>query len=438
MAYGATHSRQTTTRIPAGTPAGSPAPGTAAPQAPDAVTPAELAALADTRSKALADCDEDAFLAALDPATPGLVDEQRRLFRNLRPIPFDEAAYRVAATRPGPAPGDPLTVDVSFDHRITHADTSTVGEGYRWTVTRPAPGAAPRITSITGTPYEGGAGYRYARDYPAPWDRAQLTVARRPTSSSSPNKPSPTAPNPSPTLPNEAAAADLAAYAGPAATAPGFVVVPVADRAAFYELYGGRADQHGDESGLTYALRSSPTGNTAATARPGTTAQFGGARIVLDVTSGFTSPAATPPAPATSSAMKWPTPSSPHCAATSPDRTNPSGSSKASPTGWPSAPTATACPRNSAKPAPSCAPDASPVPSPPTPTSTKPTPSATPRPTNSPTWRCCASKRPAAPRPSSASPQPSTPTPPPRPSTAHSATPPASTAPPSKPTGRNT
>lgn len=287
MAYGATHSRQTTTRIPVGTPAGSPTPGTTASQAPDAVTPAELAALADTRSKALADGDENAFLAALDPATPGLVDEQRRLFRNLRPIPFDEAAYRIAATRPGPGPGDPLTVDVSFDHRITHADTSTVGEGYRWTVTRPAPGAAPRITSITGTPYEGGAGYRYARDYPAPWDRAQLTVARRPHIVVLAEQALADRAEPLADAAEQAAAADLAAYAGPRGTAPGFVVVPVADRAAFYELYGGRADQHGDESGLTYALRSSPTGNTAATARPGTTAQFGGARIVLDVTSGY-------------------------------------------------------------------------------------------------------------------------------------------------------
>lgn len=286
MAYGAAHSRQTTTRIPPGAPSGPPAPGTPAPQAADAVTPAELAALAETRSKALADGDEDAFLAALDPGTPGLVAEQRRLFRNLRPIPFDEAAYRVTATRLGPGPGDPLTVDVSFDHRITQADTATVGEGYRWTVTRPAPGAAPRITSITGTPYEG-AGYRYARDYPAPWDRAQLTVARRPHVVVLAEQALADRAEPLADAAEQAAAADLAAYAGPRGTAPGFVLVPVADRAAFYELYGGRADQHGDESGLTYALRTSPTGNSATTARPGATAQFGGARIVLDVTSGY-------------------------------------------------------------------------------------------------------------------------------------------------------
>jgi hypothetical protein len=176
-------------------------------------------------------------------------------------------------------------VDVSFDHRITNADIATVGEGYRWTVTRPAPGAPPRITAITGTPYEG-AGYRYARDYPAPWDRSELTIARRPHVVVLAEKQVADRAADLADASEAAAVADLGAYAGPRGTSPGFVVVPVADRAAFYELYGGRADQHGDESGLTYALRTSPTG-AITTQRTGRPAQFGGARIVVDITSGY-------------------------------------------------------------------------------------------------------------------------------------------------------
>lgn len=262
------------------------APGaTQATPTPAPVSPAELDTLVLARTRALADGDETAFLAPLDAATPGLVDAQRRLFRNLRPIPFDEAAYRVDTTRPGGAdrPGV-LIVDVSFDHRITNADTATVGEGYRWTVVRPAPGAAPVITSVTGTPYEG-AGYRYARDYPAPWDRAELTVVVRPHVVVLAEHPVADRALALADAAETAAAADLGEYAGPEGTAPGFVVVPVADRASFYELYGGRADQHGDESGLTYALRTSPTG-TGGTPAPGRP-QFGGARIVLDVNSGY-------------------------------------------------------------------------------------------------------------------------------------------------------
>ncbi|MGW0663803.1 hypothetical protein [Streptodolium elevatio] len=280
IAYGATRDRKDEASAPLPAPSAaspSPAPPAAAP-----VTPAELEALAAARSRALAEGDENAFLAALDPATPGLVDEQRRLFRNLRPIPFDEAAYHVDATRPADMP-DALIVDVSFDHRIANADTATVGEGYRWTVVRPAPGAQLRITSVTGTPYEG-AGYRYARDYPAPWDRSELTVARRPHVVVLAEQGLADRVEGLADAAEAAAVADLATYKGPKGTSPGFVLVPVADRHSFYELYGGRADQHGDESGLTYALRTSATaGASPVIGHP----QFGGARIVVDVNSGY-------------------------------------------------------------------------------------------------------------------------------------------------------
>ncbi|WP_436773658.1 hypothetical protein [Yinghuangia sp. YIM S09857] len=279
IAYGASRDRKDDA-APAQAPTA--APQTPAPPSAGPVTAAELEVLAAARSRALAEGDEDAFLAALDPATPGLVEEQRRLFRNLRPIPFAEAEYRVDATRPADVP-DALNVDVSFDHRIANADTATVGEGYRWTVVRPAPGAAPRITSVTGTPYEG-AGYRYARDYPAPWDRSELTVARRAHVVVLAEQGLADRAEPLADAAEAAALADLAAYKGPKGTSPGFVLVPVADRHSFYELYGGRADQHGDESGLTYALRTSATGGASpATGHP----QFGGARIVVDVNSGY-------------------------------------------------------------------------------------------------------------------------------------------------------
>ncbi|MDI2126408.1 hypothetical protein [Yinghuangia seranimata] len=293
IAYGATRSRGGTPHTPGqGAQPGVPSatqPGDATPAVPGTdtgITPAQLDALAAARTHALAAGDEAAFTAALDPATPGLVDEQRRLFRNLRPIPFDEAAYRVDSSRPVPGAAGTLIVDVSFDHRITNADVATVGEGYRWTVTRPAPGAPLRISSITGTPYEG-AGYRYARDYPAPWDRATLTVVRRPHTVVLADPQVADRAESLADAAEQAAVTDLTGYAGPRGTSPGFVLVPVADRAAFYELYGGRADQHGDESGLTYALRTSPTGTTATQSAPGSTPQFGGARIVVDVTSGY-------------------------------------------------------------------------------------------------------------------------------------------------------
>lgn len=249
------------------------------------ITAADIADLAARRTQALASGDEVAFLADLDPDLPDLLAGQRRLFTNLTRVPFDHAAYRVETVQTMPPTDERTTayVDVFFDHRISRADTAMVGEGYRWTLTRSGAGTPLRIAAVDGTPYDG-AGYAYARDYPAPWDTADLTVVRRdhvvvladPATAPGAQALADEA--------EEAAGADIRTWAdgGPGGVAPGFVIIPVADRDTFYRLYGGRAGEQGEESGLTYALR---------TVGPPLKTGFGGARIVLDTTSGwFTSP----------------------------------------------------------------------------------------------------------------------------------------------------
>ncbi|MGW9209237.1 hypothetical protein ACWGR4_19900 [Embleya sp. NPDC055664] len=263
---------------------GAPRPGTATPMAPahgPTIATADIQAIADRRTAAILARDEAAFTVDLDSDVPDLVGGQQRLFRNLARVSFDRLAYRVETVQTMPATDDRITayVDVSFDHRISRADTATVGEGYRWTVVRDAPGAPLRITGVDGTPYEG-AGYAYARDYPAPWDHADLTVVRRehvvvladPATARGADRLADAA--------EAAARADIDTWSdgGPPGTAPGFVIVPVADRDTFYRLYGGRTGDHGEESGLTYALR---------TIGPDGKGHFGGSRIVLDTTSGW-------------------------------------------------------------------------------------------------------------------------------------------------------
>ncbi|MGC0415080.1 hypothetical protein [Embleya sp. AB8] len=267
---------------------GGPRPGTATPMAPahgPTIATADIQTLADRRARALIGRDEPAFTVDLDPDVPELLPGQLRLFRNLGRITFDQLGYRVETVQTMPTADDRTVayVDVSFDHRVSGADTATVGEGYRWTVVRAGPGAPLRITAVDGTPYDG-AGYAYARDYPAPWDHADLTVVRRdhvvvladPATAPGADRLADDA--------EQAARADLDTWAdgGPPGTAPGFVIVPVADRDTFYRLYGGRTGDHGEESGLTYALRTVGAGGKG---------RFGGSRIVLDTTSGwFTSP----------------------------------------------------------------------------------------------------------------------------------------------------
>ncbi|MFI6979814.1 hypothetical protein ACIBSV_14635 [Embleya sp. NPDC050154] len=267
---------------------GGPRPGTATPVAPahgPTIASSDIQELVGRRTKALIGRDAQGFTADLDPHIPELVSGQQRLFHNLGRVSFDHLGYRVETVQTMPGAGERITayVDVSFDHRISAADTATVGEGYRWTVVRAEPGAPLVIEAVDGTPYDG-AGYAYARDYPAPWDQADLTVVRRdhvvvladPTTAAGAEQLADDA--------EEAARADIETWAdgGPPGTAPGFVIVPVADRDTFYRLYGGRTGEHGEESGLTYALR---------TIDPAGKGRFGGSRIVLDTTSGwFTSP----------------------------------------------------------------------------------------------------------------------------------------------------
>lgn len=70
--------------------------GAVSPAHPDATRTDAVTDLLDRRAKALTDQDEQAFLATLDPrADEVFVSTQRRLFRNLTGVPFDEWSYRL-------------------------------------------------------------------------------------------------------------------------------------------------------------------------------------------------------------------------------------------------------------------------------------------------------------------------------------------------------
>ena len=70
-----------------------PAPKAAAGANGVTVTNAELTALLDRHSKALAAKDLDGYLAAFDPARKELITGQTQLFRNLAKLPLSVARY---------------------------------------------------------------------------------------------------------------------------------------------------------------------------------------------------------------------------------------------------------------------------------------------------------------------------------------------------------
>ncbi|MEU5015262.1 hypothetical protein AB0G35_34335 [Streptomyces sp. NPDC021749] len=114
----------------------------------------------DSLNKALADKDENAFLAPFQG--DALKAQQRKLFRNLMKVPFREARFeRVARTSGGEVEG------VSFVHQIKKVDIAPVYEEYAFTFGKNSAGGQV-VTDVKGAddPFPETSG----TFYPAPWD----------------------------------------------------------------------------------------------------------------------------------------------------------------------------------------------------------------------------------------------------------------------------
>ncbi|MEV5630514.1 hypothetical protein [Micromonospora tulbaghiae] len=161
-----------------------PAPKAAAGANGVTVTNAELTALLDRHSKALAAKDLDGYLAAFDPARKELIAGQTRLFRNLARLPLSVARYETIEQqgRTSDAFGKGVTfqLDVSFVHQFDGFDLAPVTEWYRWTVVRTGKDAPIRVTAVTGAPAAGNGGSKTVY-YPGPWDKwREIHVERTP------------------------------------------------------------------------------------------------------------------------------------------------------------------------------------------------------------------------------------------------------------------
>ncbi|MGY4911094.1 hypothetical protein [Micromonospora aurantiaca (nom. illeg.)] len=161
-----------------------PAPKAAAGANGVTVTNAELTALLDRHSKALAAKDLDGYLAAFDPARKELITGQTQLFRNLAKLPLSVARYETVERqgRAADAFGQGVTfqLDVSFVHQLDGFDRAPVAEWYRWTIVRAGRDAPIRVTAVTGAPAAGSGGSKTVY-YPGPWDKwRDIHVERTP------------------------------------------------------------------------------------------------------------------------------------------------------------------------------------------------------------------------------------------------------------------
>ncbi|MEU9836156.1 hypothetical protein AB0D67_31865 [Streptosporangium sp. NPDC048047] len=138
-----------------------------------AVTKQDVEALLKGHTAALNDGDLKAYTGIFDQENTALVQQQTRLFNNLRKLPITEMSYRTLAQE-GRAQdsfgrGVTFNLDVAFVHRFKGIDLEPVSEWYRWTVSRRAAGAPIVVTKVGGAPAPVGGASRTVY-YPGPWD----------------------------------------------------------------------------------------------------------------------------------------------------------------------------------------------------------------------------------------------------------------------------
>ncbi|WP_406287800.1 peptidase MA family metallohydrolase [Embleya sp. NBC_00896] len=241
---------------------------------------ARVNAILPTQTAALEQNDEAAFARRFEHSDTTLVDEHRRLFRNLRRIPFDVARWSYSGNlevvtadgsspdRAGTAASWPVTVsmDVAFEHAIKGIDVDTVLEKYTWKARCADPVDPCAITAVSGAADKdtelGMAGY------PAAWDLWELHVERRPhVVLMGPERDAALIRAQADTA-ERAAEYTIGTWKGGPGTSPGFALVLTSSRTSFGKLYRSESVQ---EWVAGYAL-----------ALAGRDRPVGGVRMVVD------------------------------------------------------------------------------------------------------------------------------------------------------------
>ncbi|WP_328438216.1 hypothetical protein OHA71_15595 [Streptomyces sp. NBC_00444] len=252
----------------------------------------EIATLLNGRTNSLKSGDEDEFLK---PFVGAAKDEQRKIFKNLRKVPFAESKYMVFnQTGDGSdewGSGAKLALDVAFVHQIKGVDVRPVSEWYRWTVEKESESAEPRISEVGGSP--GASGLANAVYYPAPWDLYDdMYVKRQAHTITISAKKNIADANRFAPIVEESAKNDLELWgsntSSVANTPEGFLVVLEPDRKMYAKLYNNDGSDLGWDAGESVPMPAFNAGSSGDTDQ----IEYGGARIKMDTsTSRFTSSA---------------------------------------------------------------------------------------------------------------------------------------------------
>ncbi|MGV9776501.1 hypothetical protein [Streptosporangium sp. NPDC003464] len=136
------------------------------------VTKKDLQALLRGHTEALNAGDLKAYTAIFESKTAGLIQQQTRVFNNLRKLPLTQMSYQTlqqqGRTQDSFGRGVTFTLDVAFVHQFEGVDLRPVSEWYRWTITKSGVDAPLRVTKVGGAPAP--LGESKTVYYPGPWD----------------------------------------------------------------------------------------------------------------------------------------------------------------------------------------------------------------------------------------------------------------------------
>ncbi|WP_158812247.1 hypothetical protein [Streptomyces fulvoviolaceus] len=252
----------------------------------------EIDTLLNGRTNALKSGDEDEFL---EPFVGAAKEKQRKIFENLRKVPFAESKYMVLS-QTGSGSDEwgsdvKLALDVAFVHQIKGVDVRPVSEWYRWTVEKQSDSATPSISEVGGSP--GANALANAVYYPAPWDLYDDMYVKRQahTVTISAKKNAAEASRFAPVV-EESAEKDLELWGSKTSSVPntpeGFLVVLEPDRKTYTKLYNNNGDDVGWDAGQSVPMPAFNAGYSG----DDDELEYGGARIKMDTsTSRFTSSA---------------------------------------------------------------------------------------------------------------------------------------------------
>ncbi|MFI6795796.1 hypothetical protein [Streptosporangium canum] len=247
------------------------------------VTKQDLQKLLQGHSEALNAGDLKAYTGIFDRKNAALVQQQTRIFNNLRKLPITQMSYQTlqqqGRTQDSFGRGLTFTLDVAFVHQFEEIDLRPVSEWYRWTITKSGADAPLTVTKVGGAPAP--LGESKTVYYPGPWDiwpdvsvvRTDHTVVlAHPAMAAQAARLAPVA--------EKAAVNDLrflsANGAQSAALPKGFVVALVKGKAQLGNLF---RKEKATEAGVSIGM---PTWSRAADE-----VKVGASRVVMDVGSSF-------------------------------------------------------------------------------------------------------------------------------------------------------